>query len=151
LKGNYAYKDIKDTFSKMRIQIIDGLPWACDNLPDFDNPHQMWKYFKLRTQFKNDPAGTELLQSIDTMMEGNYWGKPGLGDCDCFSIALATAMTCQGWPNYITIVSTHKRFPVHIYNEVEWDGQRYVMDLTNPYFDQERDKYNYYQTIPVKL
>jgi hypothetical protein len=135
----------------MREQILDGLHWCYNNLPKFDSPKEMWDWFKLRTKFKSDPKGTELLQTLPSMMNGDYWGETGLGDCDCFSIALATAMSCEGWENYITIVSRTKKAPIHIFNEVEWEGERFVMDLTNPYFNMERNNYRYYQTIPVNL
>jgi len=151
MKANKPYKDIGDSFKWLRIQILEGIPWACDNLPAFETPQQMFDWFKMRTKFHKDPPNTEMFQTLPTLMENNYWGSPGLGDCDCFSIALATAMSCANWDNYITIVSKNKRYPVHIYNEVEWDGDRYIMDLTNPYFDQERKQYKYYQTIPVNL
>jgi len=135
----------------LAVQTLDGMDWAQQNLPNFSSPVKMWDWFKMRTVFVFDPDEEELLQTLPTMMENNVHGIPGAGDCDCFAIALATAMTEQGWPNEIILAGNSKRYPVHIYNVVWWEGERYVMDLANPYFDQERDRYKYYQDIPVNL
>ena len=152
LKLDQPYKNIQDTLEWMYIQILEGIPWAVENLPRFENPEQLFYWFKNRTWFKKDPYAVELLQTLPTLMTSENWhGSPGHGDCDCFTIALATATLAQGWPTYIILVGRSKRYPVHIYNGVEWDGEMQILDLTNTYFDQERTGYKYIQELPVRI
>lgn len=151
------YKNINDTLKHMKIQIIDSLPFACKTVPEMDSPEELFDYLKERVRYKNDPKGVELLQTMQTLMLGKFWGTPGYGDCDCFVITTLACMICQGWNNlFICLVARESKSPVHIYTVIYWNGQRQVFDLTNRNFNHERsgwngtDEYNFKQEIPVR-
>ena len=91
------YTDINATMRGIRQQVIDSLEFCVNEMPRFDDPEQMFKALKNMVTYKNDPPGTELLQSVPTLFKNNYWGISGAGDCDCFSIlvlAMCVAHLC---------------------------------------------------------
>ena len=143
------YTDINATMRGIRIQVVDSLNFCVNEMPTFDNPEQMFKALRNMTTYKNDPPNVELIQSVETLFNQNYWGIRGAGDCDCFTV-LVLAMCCaHGWNEQeIVLVGRSKLAPVHIWSTVKYNGKRYSMDLTNAYFNIER-KYKYIQRLPV--
>lgn len=133
----------------IRTQVIDSYQFCIDNIPQFNTPAELWKYLKSAVSYKNDPPGIELLQTAQTLFEENYWGIPGAGDCDCFSILVLASCMVQGWKDQrIVLAGRSKIAPVHIWTEVKFNGTWYSMDLTQPYFNTVR-KYKYIQYLNV--
>lgn len=151
MQKTYEYKDINQVLRGIRRQIIDSVEYCYNNFPVFANPKQLFNYLKTRTTFKDDPNGVELLQQVPTLFENNYHGIPGAGDCDCFTVLSCAAFIAQGWGNFdIVLTGRNKRTPVHIYTYINWNGDRYCFDLTEPYFNAER-KYPYKQILPIQF
>jgi hypothetical protein len=143
------YTDINATMRGIRTQVIDSLEFCVNEMPRFDDPEQMFKALKNMVTYKNDPPGTELLQSVPTLFKENYWGISGAGDCDCFSILVLAMCIANGWNKQeIILAGRNKLTPVHIWTVVYVNGKRYAMDLTNTYCNVER-KYKYTQVLPV--
>lgn len=143
------YTDINATMRGIRTQIIDSLEYCVNNLPKFRNPEDMFKTLKNLVTYKNDPDGIELLQTVPTLFEDNFWGIPGAGDCDCFTILVISCCIANGWnDNSIFLVGRSKLSPVHIYSKVNYKGKCYCMDLTNAYIGMER-KYKFKQELKV--
>jgi len=143
------YPDINRTKRGIRTQVIDSLEFCVNEMPRFDDPEQMFKALKNMTVYKNDPPGTELLQSVPTLFKNNYWGISGAGDCDCFSILVLAMCVAHGWNKQeIILAGRSKLMPVHIWTVVYVDGKRYAMDLTNAYCNVERN-YKFIQVLPV--
>lgn len=143
------YKDIDDTMKHIKIQIIDSLKYAKTKVPPMNSPEQCFWWLKKRTSYKNDPSGTELLQTLPTLLENNYHGRSGSGDCDCFTIALTSILIANNFKNIkIVLVGRSKKTPVHIYVCIYQKGKRKVLDLTNkePLFERS---YPYKQELPV--
>ena len=82
------YTDINAVMRGIRTQVIDSLEYCVNEMPSFDHPEQMFNTLRNMVKYKNDPPGIELLQSVPTLFEDNFWGRPGMGDCDCFTILL---------------------------------------------------------------
>jgi len=145
------YKDLNETLHYLKLQVIESVPFACAVIPkNVRTPEQLYNWLLPYLKYKNDPKSSELLQTFQTMMCGKFWGKPGAGDCDCFTIATLASAVCLGWKNvYIALVGRQRSHPVHIYTVVYQNGKRVVLDFTNKKFDKERDTYNYIQEIPV--
>lgn len=143
------YTDINATMKGIRVQVIDSIAWTMDNMPKFSNPEQMFNQLKSMVTYRNDPPGVELLQSVETLFKNNYWGIPGAGDCDCFSILVLTACICNGWNDQrIILAGRSKLAPVHIWTEVKYNGKWYSMDLTQPYVNSTRE-YKFTQKLYV--
>ena len=143
------YTDINATMRGIRQQVIDSLEFCVNEMPRFDDPEQMFKALKNMVTYKNDPPGTELLQSVPTLFKNNYWGISGAGDCDCFSILVLSMCVAHGWNKQeIILAGRSKLMPVHIWTVVYVDGKRYAMDLTNAYCNVERN-YKFIQVLPV--
>lgn len=143
------YKGIADTMQHLKIQIIDSIDFALIEVPEMEDPEELFYWLKERTSYKNDFKGVELLQSMQTLFNKNCHGIPGAGDCDCFTITAVAAMIAQDWNNiYIDLVGRDKLQPVHIYASIDWRGKRQVFDLTNREFNYERS-YPYHQQIKV--
>jgi hypothetical protein len=141
------YKDINQVLQAMRTQIIDSLDYCVEELPSFDHPEQLFDFCRNITTYHLDPKGVELIQSVPTLLENNYWGISGAGDCDCFTILTIALCIAQGWnDNFIVLVGRKKVAPVHVYSAVKFNGQLYTLDLTNPYINIERP-YKYRQFV----
>ena len=139
MKKIVQYKDINQTLKGIRIQVIDSLDYCINEMPQFENPEQMFNYLKLMVTYHLDPPGIELLQSVPTLFDENYWNIPGAGDCDCFTILTLAMCIANGWNNnYIVLVGRSKKAPVHIYSATVFEGEFYTLDLTNPYIGIER-------------
>lgn len=143
------YTDINATMRGIRTQVVDSLSFCVNEMPTFDNPEQMFKALRNMTTYKNDPPNVELIQSVPTLFNENYWGIRGAGDCDCFTVLVLSMCCAHGWNEQeIVLVGRSKLAPVHIWSTVKYNGKRYSMDLTNPYFNIER-KYKFIQRLPV--
>jgi len=144
------YVDINDTLRHIRLQVKHGIPWAYDNIPQTINPIDLYYWMRIRTKYKLDPDGVELLQSADTLMDNNFHGISGAGDCDCFSILTLTAIHSQKWSKnakpWIKLAGRSKDNPVHIWAGVDYHNEEIAMDLTNRKPREER-KYKYIQKL----
>jgi hypothetical protein len=144
------YKDINDTLRHIKIQIIDGVDYALDKTPEFKNPEELYNWLLKRVTYINDPKNKELLQTFPTLLNKNFHGVPGGGDCDCFTIATITLMIANDWDNIdIVLAGRSKKCPVHIYCRIKWKGKYYTLDLTNRKFNKERF-YPLTQKLPVR-
>ncbi len=143
------YKDINRTLRGLRTQVIDSLEYCVFNMPKFDNPVDMFNHLRLITTYRLDPKNVELIQTVPTLMESNYHGVSGAGDCDCFTVLTLAMCIANGWnDNFIILVGRTKVSPVHIYSAVKFKGELITLDLTNAYANIERP-YKYRQIIPV--
>lgn len=145
------YQGLNHSLAHLRKQVIAGIPYAIESLPKFSTPEEIFKYFKRRTKYKSDPKNIELFMTLPTFLDNNFWGETGNGDCDDFTIATLTTLLANGFYNSgIVLVGRNKINAVHIYSYCDFKGKRYFLDLTNRYFDYERN-YNYRQEIPIEL
>jgi hypothetical protein len=143
------YTDINATMKGIRIQVIDSLDFCVNKMPAFDSPEQMFKTLKNMVTYKNDPPGTELLQSVTTLFDSNYWGVPGAGDCDCFTILVLSMCVANGWNDQeIVLAGRSKLSPTHIWSRVKFNGEWFDFDLTQPYFNTHRP-YKFKQFLKV--
>lgn len=140
------YKDITDTMLHLKLQIVDSIDTAMAICPKVDNPEQLFAWLKNRVRFENDAPGVEHLRSMQSLIKNNW-----RGDCDCFTITSVACMIAQNWDGiFIDLVGRSRAYPVHIYSDIVWKGQRQVFDLTNPSFNFERPGYKYRQRLPVR-
>jgi hypothetical protein len=144
------YKDLNETLRYLKVQVQESIPFACAVIPSWvATPDDLFDWLKGKVKYKSDPKGIELLQTMQTMFRGKYWGVPGRGDCDCFTITTLACAICLGWDDiYIGLVGRSRSHPVHIYTIVHWEGERLVFDLTNKRLGQERS-YPFIQEVPV--
>jgi len=143
------YTDINATMRGIRTQVIDSLDYCVNEMPHFENPEQMFNSLRNMVKYKNDPPGVELVQSVPTLMENNYWGVPGSGDCDCFTVLVLAMCVAHHWNDQqIILAGRSKLAPVHIWSRVKFKGKWYSMDLTNAHFNHERE-YKFIQVLPV--
>jgi len=144
----YEYIDLEDVLYQIVKIAREGVNYMARKIPAYiRTPEQLFIYLSTITNYRDDPPDTELLQSPKSLFEANYWGTPGTGDCDCFTILLLASLLAMGYnPNRIEIVlaGRSKTIPKHIY--LTLDGK--PMDLTNSFYNYERD-YPYLQHIPV--
>jgi len=148
-----AYRDLDHALKHLRLQVIEGIPYAQTHTPALKSTTQVFNWLKARTKYKNDPKGTELFQTLPTLLENNWHGVTGAGDCDCFTIATLTLLLANGFKNCgIVLVGRNPLNAVHIYSYViDRDGKKKYLDLTNRRYNYERPGYNFYQEIPFKL
>lgn len=145
------YQNLDHSLRLFRGQVSEGLEYAKTEMPALDTPEKIFNWLKLRTRYKHDPKNTELFQTLPTLLDNNFHGITGAGDCDCFTIAALSTLLANGFYNCGIVLVGRNRFnPVHIYAYVEDNGKRYFLDLTNKYFDQTRF-YPYAQYIPFKI
>ena len=146
------YQNLNHALKLFKVQVLEGIPYAQKNVPEFKSAQDIFDWLKLRTKYKNDPQGTELFQTLPTLLENNFHGITGHGDCDCFTIAALTVLAANNFKNFgIVLVGRNAFNPVHIYCYViDETGEKKYLDLTNKYFNQTRN-YLYKQEIPFNL
>ncbi len=117
-------------------QVRESLPQAAKDYPAgaINSAEELWDALRPRVHYVNDPHGLELFQSYQTLFYNNWHGKPGAGDCDCFTLATAAVATVSNLPFQIVLAGRTKTAPVHIYTEV--DGL--IVDLTRPRINDAR-------------
>lgn len=143
------YTNINAVMKGIRTQVIDSLDYCVNDMPTFDSPEQMFNTLRNMVKYKNDPPGIELLQTVPTLFNNNYWGISGAGDCDCFTILLLSMNIANGFNDQqIVLAGRSKISPVHIWVRVKHKGSWYDMDLTQQYFNSIR-KYKYVQYLDV--
>lgn len=151
MKLRKPYKDINDTLRHIRLQVMESIPFAEEVCPQFDTPGDLFRWMKDRVVYRLDPEGVELVQTMQTMWNGDYWGTPGAGDCDCFTVATLACCYIQDWkgPLWIKLAGRTRQGPVHIWSGLQWQGHEYALDLTNRQPAQERP-YKYVQRLIFK-
>lgn len=146
------YHDLNDVMRHMRLQIEESIPFAESFVPQLSSPVALFHWMKPLITYRKDPPGTELLQSFPTLIRKNHYGISGMGDCDCFTIAMVSACQVQRWPGsrcWIKLAGRNRDQAVHIWSGVDIDGKEYPLDLTNPIPMYQRD-YQYIQKIYLK-
>jgi transglutaminase-like putative cysteine protease len=121
----------------IRQQVSDSIAYAREWCL-YDNARDIFRQLKAHTTYKHDPPDIELLQSLPTLMDNNYWGSPGLGDCDCFTIAFTACCKAKGVPVKIVLAGRQRDQFVHIYNLAKVNGTWFDADLTEPNFGDRR-------------
>jgi hypothetical protein len=142
------YSNINRVLEGIYIQTVESIPYCIKNFI-YDDPEQMFKNLKLLTVYHKDPPRTELIQTVPTLFDNNYWGIPGAGDCDCFTVLTLAVCVANGWNNNeIILKGRSTKNPAHIYSSTVFDGKKYTLDLTNTYINIER-KYPLTQYLKV--
>ena len=141
------YQDINETLKGLHIQVCDSLDYCAQNF-EYKNPRQMYYDLLPKIIYKNDPPGTELIQSVPTLFENNYWGTSGMGDCDCFSVLTLAIGSVNKWKQRIVLCGREYSAPVHIFTQVFWNGAWRTVDLTDRLYDTHR-KYPLYKYLEV--
>lgn len=143
------YQNIRHTMREFGRQVAASIPYAEQWMPVGLTPRQMFHILKQNTVYKNDPPGVELLQSMPSLMEDNYWGIPGAGDCDCFTIAAVACAVANDIPVRIVIVGNHSDGPSHVYCEMKDNGSWVPFDLVNAFYGETK-AYGHKKIISVK-
>ncbi|NBT88368.1 MAG: hypothetical protein EBT51_08720 [Flavobacteriaceae bacterium] len=138
MKMKIPYRNIAHTVEMMGKQIEASIDFANDFVPIDTDPKELFWILRQNTTYKNDPPGVELLQSMPSMFEDNYWGIPGAGDCDCFTISAVACCLVADIPCRIVIVGNNSEAPSHVYAEVLDNGKWTPFDLVNPYYGQTK-------------
>ena len=147
--ANFKYKDINQVMYYMNIQIYSGVNFAGELFP-YMNPEKLFYFLRSLVIYKDDPKNNELLMSPQTFAtKKNYWGVPFMGDCDDYTIFVTAYCIYYKIPCKIVLAGRSKKAPVHIYNLVKYEGKFVPFDLTNSFFNFERDDYKYFQKIKV--
>jgi len=132
----------------LKEQSLEGVGYMKKKLPSYlSEPSDLFYYLKDQVTYKHDPKGIELIHSPQSLFEDNYHGKPGSGDCDCFSALSIAALKAMGIPEAkikVVLTGRNKKVPRHIYLSVN----NTPFDLTNDLYGEERN-YPYKQEIPL--
>ena len=151
MEKRMQYKNLNHALRLFKKQVTESIPYALEELPKFDSPQEAFKYLRKLVTYKKDPQGVELFQTLPTLIENNFHGITGAGDCDCFTIAALATLIANGFTDCgIVLVGRSPLNPVHIYAYVDVNGKREYFDLTNRTYNYERP-YPYRQEIPYKL
>ena len=142
------FKNVTQTLKGIHTQVNDSLDYCAQNMPIYKDPKAMYYGLLPLIQYKNDPPNVELLQSVPTLFENNYWGRSGAGDCDCFTILVLSMCAVHGWHNQRIVLCGRSKFnPVHIFSQVKHNGKWVTLDLTARLYDTHRP-YKFYQHLP---
>jgi len=150
LYADLKYKDINQVMKYMNLQIYEGVNFAGETFTKM-SPEKFFYTMRTLVKYKDDPINTELLMSPETFVNNNYWGVPFTGDCDDFVIFSTAYFIAYNIPCKIVLAGRTKKAPVHIYNLVldNKKGKFVPFDLTNPFYNYERDEYKYFQKLKI--
>jgi len=147
MKLKIPYDNIDQTLKGIHRQVCDSLDYCANNMPIYSDPVSMFYGLKPLIKYHNDPPGVELLQSVPTLFENNYWNESGAGDCDCFSILVLSMVLVHNFgPQRIVLCGRSKLAPVHIFTQVYYNGRWITLDLTRPLVNSHRP-YKFYQLL----
>lgn len=149
------YNNLDETLLALKLQARESINYALDVLPaGLSCPEQLFYLLKDNTTYTSDPRATELLMTMQTMMSGERTGTPGAGDCDDFTITALACLAAIGINRlFVSLVGRSKRVPVHIYAAFKDRGSQQLIwfDLTNPWYNYQRNGYSYQQVLPINL
>ena len=143
------YTTLQRTLDCMQLQIEESLSFARNFVPRGETPRSLFALLKAHTTYRHDPPVVELLQSMPTLMHNNFYGIPGAGDCDCFTITTVACCKVENIPVRIVIVGNTEKNPTHVYAEVMDRGRWVAFDLVNDFYGETK-KYRYLSRIKVK-
>lgn len=150
MKFKIPYPGLAESLKYLRKQVIHSLPYTVKNLPRFNTPEEIFNYCKSRYTFKNDPPGTELFQTVPTLLTENEYGRSGEGDCDDATIFCLSMLLVNGFQCGYVLAGRTKVRPTHIFAYCIDNGRKKILDLTNKNFDQQRP-YAFKQYIPFTI
>ena len=142
------YTTLQRTLDMMQLQIQESLSFARNFVPRGETPRSLFTLLKQHTTYRHDPPGVELLQSMPTLMHRNFYGIPGAGDCDCFTITAVACCKVENIPVRIVVVGNTRKNPTHVYCEVLDAGRWTAFDLCSPFYGETK-KYRYLSRINV--
>lgn len=142
------YTSLAHTLQMMSKQIVDSLDYADGFLPKYTTPQEIWYILKDNLIYKSDPPGIELLQSFPSLMLDNYWGTPGMGDCDCFTIAAVSCAKVRDIPTRVVVVGNKASAPSHVYSQILVNGSWVNFDLVSSEYGTTRP-YKFQQMLKV--
>jgi hypothetical protein len=145
------YKGVAHSLPYLRKQVFDSMRYCVKEIPEFQNPEQLFYYLKSKFKYQSDPENVELFQTVQTLLSNNYWGTPGKGDCDDATILTLASLLANGYYN-VGIVLAGKlpdRYS-HIYAYVDLPSGRKYLDLTNPTYNIIR-YYPYTKELPLSI
>lgn len=160
-RGAYKYRSLIDTLNQIDKQIQRSLRfarhWTARQTEltgtDINDPQALYKALKNVLHYKKDPEKIELLQTMQSLMLDNYWGRPGYGDCDCFTITACSCLLVTGYPTGYTLYGNGAQ-PTHIASDVYVKNygrlQRIPFDLVAPEIGRVRD-YRWSRSYKVEL
>jgi hypothetical protein len=147
MKIKIPYQNIDQTLKGIHRQVCDSLDYCANEMPVYSDPITMFYGLKPLIKYHNDPPGVELLQSVPTLFNNNYWNESGAGDCDCFSILVLSMVSVHNFgPQRIVLCGRSKLAPVHIFTQVYYKGRWITLDLTRPLVNSHRP-YKFYQLL----
>lgn len=122
---------IQDTVNGIHRLAMSSVPYAESLNPPAD-PVNLYYFLKARTVYVNDAPGVEQIQRLQTLLgPNNIHGKPGAGDCDCFTTAVLACLAAVGYRKaYIVLIGNNLAGPTHVYPAVDYMGKVYPLDLT---------------------
>jgi hypothetical protein len=146
------YRDIVHTMQYLMKQSELSLPFMRGFIPlnEIHTPEEFFNFMKSKTTFIEDPPETELLQTAQTLFTNNFHGVPGGGDCDCLCIAAIAGLYWLNVPVYVMLAGRQTINPVHIYLKVLDKGKLKSFDLTEQFYNSERE-YPYKQRLQVNF
>lgn len=147
----FKYRSTAQALLALKQQVIDSMPAAASLNLDGSTKGIFYELKRLLT-YVPDPAGRELLQQLDTLLNTNglnFHQKAGAGDCDCFTIAGLAVLLNAGYTDLQVVIAGHvKQAPVHIWLRVRPLGWPDYLnfDLTQKDFNTYRH-YRYHQLL----
>ena len=134
MKSLQPYKSLIHTLKSLKNQSIEGVGYMKKQIPSYlSEPRDLFYYLKDKVTYQHDPKGIELIHSPQSLFEDNYHGKPGAGDCDCFTALSIAALKAMGVPeakikvcltplNGCQILNaTHERIQKILYDLIYYD------------------------------
>ena len=151
MKKKYPYKNLSDTLLRLKDQVIESIPFCYQLTSGINSPEQLYENLKFITSYKSDPKNVELIQTAETLINNNWHGVSGQGDCDCLTVLSLACLYCINENNLFLILAGNSIYaPTHVYSGFIKNGSFFDFDLTNDTFNKTR-KYKFNQFLKFKI
>ncbi len=150
MKYKIKYRSLEQTLKALQNQARESIPYSYELTDGIRNPEDLFYYLKTLVTYKSDPPGIELIHSVPSLFEDNFHKVPGAGDCDCFTVLSLACLHCLTVQPYVVLAGNQKEHPTHIYTSGLWKKKYFTFDLTQNWFNQER-QYKFRQILDTNL
>jgi hypothetical protein len=141
------YPGLKKTLEYLVLQGAISVDYCVYRWGNNNSLADIWNIGNQNLIYEHDAEKIEQIQSVGTLFENNIHGRPGAGDCDCFTVFGIAMLDASGHnlkDTKIILQGNQSGAPSHIF----FAHKDKIFDFTEPTFNTCR-QYKFYQILDI--
>jgi hypothetical protein len=141
------YPGLKKTLQYLIVQSAISVDYCQNRFGTNNDLQKIWNIGNQNLIYEHDINNIEQIQSVGTLFENNIHGKPGAGDCDCFTVFGVAMLAANNYKldrTKIVLQGNKAASPSHVL--FLYDDK--IFDFTEPTWGSIRD-YKFYQILDI--